>query len=654
MPETSGFRQTLFILWLRLVTVGALTLLIIIVPQLQDRAVGWSFYLSGKEVAFEIAAYVVGLALCGLALGTLATACAAPFLLGGSSRQRVASQISKVAVVVSIFIALYVVIGQLTADTRHPRIVQAVYVIFCLSFAAALLLPAGRRQLKISYDGLMDQKVTRRTAIGIGVASAGLVSAELVMARGNPPAVAQPLKFRSPGRNVLLITFDSMCAGDMSLYGYALRTTPNIERFAERSSVFTNFYSTSTFTTPTVASVLTGLYPSQHGVYHLEGRLRGDKLRKTLPRLIRAAGKATGAAISSPYVYYLNQDLAADYDVLPDVAYRAGDVRSIWNATEMLHQRQPYGSRIREFIDFGDLWDAAPQFLEKHGPDFFTKIESGYPPAGSFAQAREVIERLPDGHFAWVHLMAPHNPYLPGAKHSGQFLHTGEMRGAVDQNQFPWPFYRRDVQPLVDKARLRYDEFIADVDEEFGRFITAMEGSGRLRDTTVIVSADHGESFEGRIFGHGHLQLTLPQIHIPLIIRTPGQETGRRVHVTADQTSMAPTILEAAGVPRPEWMRGESLIPWLTQDGGGKGQGWAFTQWLANNSTFKPVTNGSAGVIHEGYQYMVNFESGKALLRPLSDAHGWDADYSAENPELAQALREAICLRFPDLPIKHS
>ena len=48
----------------------------------------------------------------------------------------------------------------------------------------------------------------------------------------------------------------------MSLYGYGLPTTPNIDAFARKSTVFTNFYSACTFTTPSVASLLTGIYPS--------------------------------------------------------------------------------------------------------------------------------------------------------------------------------------------------------------------------------------------------------------------------------------------------------------------------------------------------------------------------------------------------------
>lgn len=170
----------------------------------------------------------------------------------------------------------------------------------------------------------------------------------------------------------------------------------------------------------------------------------------------------------------------------------------------------------------------------------------------------------------------------------------------------------------------------------------------------MIVSADHGESFEGGVYTHDCKYQTRPEIHIPLMIRMPGQERGSRVSVTADQTAFAPTVLDIAGLPRPDWMRGESLLPWLDRDNEGEGQGLAFTQYLATDSIFKPLSSGTVGVIDGRHQYVLDLATGKGIFRGLSEAHMWDLDRSAENPVLAQTLREAIYARFPDLPRKPS
>jgi arylsulfatase A-like enzyme len=221
------------------------------------------------------------------------------------------------------------------------------------------------------------------------------------------------------------------------------------------------------------------------------------------------------------------------------------------------------------------------------------------------------------------------------------------------QNRFGWwPNYKPEFQYLIDKARLRYDEFMAEADGAFGSFISGLERDGRLNNTAVIIGADHGESFEGGFYTHDGPYQTRPTIHIPLIVRMPGQKLSRRTDVTVDATTIAPTILDVAGLPRPSGMRGQSLAPWFVSDQPREGGGLAFTQYLARNSIFEPLDSGTVGVIDGQHQYIVDLATGKGILRGLSEANSWNRDRSAENPALAQKLRETIYARFPDLPNK--
>src|SRR5207244_12917931 len=100
-----------------------------------------------------------------------------------------------------------------------------------------------------------------------------------------------------------------------------------------------------------------------------------------------------------------------------------------------------------------------------------------------------------------------------------------------------------------------------------------LEKAGRRHNTTVVVSADHGESFEGGVYQHQTPYLTRPVIHVPLIIKTPGQQSGRAVAFTADQTSLAPTILDLAGQANQDWRHGELHAPCLSAEDAGRGQG---------------------------------------------------------------------------------
>ena len=189
--------------------------------------------------------------------------------------------------------------------------------------------------------------MTRRMAIVTGVGTAALVATEFAFGKTVQTVRASPVLER-PKSNIILVTFDALSAEDMSLYGYRLPTTPHIDAFARNGTVFTNFYSASTFTTPSIAAMLTGLHPSESRVYQLEGRVRNPAAGRTLPHLMRAAGYTTAASISNPLAYYLTEGLANDYDSLPEPAFHPGGMQHLWDATRPLHQRSPVGSRIAE------------------------------------------------------------------------------------------------------------------------------------------------------------------------------------------------------------------------------------------------------------------------------------------------------------------
>ena len=119
--------------------------------------------------------------------------------------------------------------------------------------------------------------------------------------------------------------------------------------------------------------------------------------------------------------------------------------------------------------------------------------------------------------------------------------------------------------------------------------------------------------------------------------------------LTADQTSLAPTILEMAGIPKPDAMKAPSLVPWLSRYGQGTGEGVAYSQYFQLNSVYKPLRRGSIGVIDGQHQYVVYLDTQKGVLRPLAEAQDWQLDRSAEHPEKAEDLRAAIRNRFPGL-----
>jgi arylsulfatase A-like enzyme len=650
MSRELNFRSTVTSLCFRLITLGIIGFVFIEALVLAPgKAQGWSYYLTVPEVIFEVLVRLIFAALVGAALGTISTVVLAPFLWHyKSQRNLIAERATKVAVFLVVFFASRFALKTLITWSyswwSHGALFDTLLLgAFYLAFIVAACLRRARREVVASLDGFLDDKMTRRTAIATVAGAAALVATEFVLAKTSPVARATLVPQR-PKSNFLLITFDALSAEDMSLYGYKLPTTPNIDAFASKSTVFNSFYSASTFTTPCVATMLTGMYPSESKVYQLEAYLRATNSGGSLPQSMRAGGYATGAFFSNPYAYYLGQHLENNFDFLPEPTFQNGGLQYLWDATTPLHQNSGIGSRIDEYVDLIGLWNPLWRLPGN--------LHERFRAAASFQHAREMLAKLPDGFFLWVHVMTPHGPYLPDSQERGRFLAASEQQIFEGEGKPNWkPHYPADQQGQVDHWRLRYDEFILTADRAFGAFMSEAESAGKLQDTTVIVSADHGESFEGGIFQHGSAYLTRPVIHVPLIIRTPGQQDHRTVAFTADQTSLAPTILELAGQPRPEWMRGQSLVGRLNGKTTGEGEGQAFCQYFEKNSVFRPLHHGTVGVIggKSQYQYVWNIDTQKGALKPLKEAQIWNLDRSAENPALAEQLRATIASRFPEL-----
>ena len=137
---------------------------------------------------------------------------------------------------------------------------------------------------------------------------------------GSRPMSVEPHQGSTPARrdlpNILLIILDTVRADHMSIYGYRLPTTPNLEAFAERATTFTHAYSNSTFSLPSHASILTGLLPHQHGAHARVVRDEGSPERPqveiapvplaeafvTIPEHLRAEGVST-ALVAANHAY---------------------------------------------------------------------------------------------------------------------------------------------------------------------------------------------------------------------------------------------------------------------------------------------------------------------------------------------------------------
>ncbi len=409
----------------------------------------------------------------------------------------------------------------------------------------------------------------------------------------------------SPNRpNVILVTFDALSAEDMSLYGYKLNTTPNIDSLLQDSYVFDHMYANSNWTRPAAASLMTGLYPSNHKLTSVfSGDIFLEDESRTLPRILRDAG-FSNSTINNNFLYAhpYGSGSFASFDYAPWKTFKFG----------ALAMQEPwlyphyFGNRLISVGLQFHLWasDMTRLLLNWWPHPLRAEMETCFPVDYTFDSAKKMLESVDGPKFIWIHVNPPHDPFLPPEPFKFSFLKEKEFLTAGGQQPLLGKFYTPEKQAKIDKLRLRYDEFIKYADHEFGRFIQYLRESGYWDNSILIVSSDHGESFEHNFASHQGPLLYQELIHIPLIVHLPGGNEGKRVEGNAEQVDLAPTILDLLSIPTPGWMDGESLVPAIT--GQYTTSKPKFSMQLVGSSKAGPLKTGTVAVI-KGYHKLIYY-----------------------------------------------
>lgn len=336
--------------------------------------------------------------------------------------------------------------------------------------------------------------------------AAGLRSSDTpgVMAPSSRGGARQP-------ESILLWIVDTLRVDGLGLYGNDRPVSPNYDALAQESTVFERAVAQSSWTRPTVASLLTGVGPERHGISDVTHYL--DESFATLPERLGELGYAT-AGFSSNVNFSQASGLDQGFDRFDFVHDEA----------------QGLAERSLKWLD--ELAEESP------GRPFFLTILSIEPHA-SFQPAEPFRGRFaPDVDDRW--------------------LGTVEHLRALSDRKIP------ATDEVVEKLFRLYDAEIAWNDHMFGEFRRQLERRGL--DPLVVVVADHGEAFKERgVFGHAW-DLHREVLDIPFLIRRPGQREGRRVRVPVQQVDLLPTLLDFAGGGPVPGVDGDSLMPLLFPD----------------------------------------------------------------------------------------
>lgn len=434
--------------------------------------------------------------------------------------------------------------------------------------------------------------------------------------------------------NIYLITIDTLRAEDMSLYGYSRRTTPELEKFAKHATTFDYFFANSNFTTATTTSIETGKLPWSHKIFHLGGFLRGPAQKENLAELLQAQGYYTstisGNEVASPVQHRTTSSYdSADY-IVPQHGFSA-----YYRYTNLAGLNTAYtltGTLLKSLV-------SARLYLD----NILADDQFPSPAEPVFARARALISKGAGGRpqFLWTHVLPPHDPYLPPVPYRGEFLKSSKLNRISD-------FIGLDNQSLprnvsVEELRARYDEDIAYTDHAVGEFLDWLDHTGRLANSLVLVSADHGESFENGWYKHTGPLLSDGLIHIPLLVHLPGQTDSARVTQPAQQIDILPTILELIKSPSPSWVEGTSLVPALHLNR--LPDRFLFAMNLEPDSVFKPISKGTIALINDRYKYVADvadLEGSKGLLFDYRSDPSEQRNLSKLQPDITNGFRDVL------------
>jgi len=393
-------------------------------------------------------------------------------------------------------------------------------LVACLAAFAVLRAPA--RFLHNRLGQPMGRAWGGRFGLAMSVAL--LAGAVGVFAAGASAKARAGRLVKQRGRNVILIGLDTVRSDRVSLLSSdrpARDLSPNLRRLAARGTVFSHAIAQAPWTLPSFASILTGLYPEQHGAEHLTSTLPPPQL--TIAELLREAGYRTMSVVSCEYLNAAS-GLGQGFDVLDE--------------------SQVLGHRA---ITSAAVTDRALQLLEQ--------------------QKEQPL-------FLFLHYFDPHFCYQDHQEYDLADGYDGWLREAVqnaDQNAFRWmifalgPAFRERATRVTDADRqfLRdaYDEEIAYTDSQLGRLFDYLDANDLWDSTLVIAVSDHGEELLERNWSGHAVTLYQELIRVPLVVAAPNGEGPAVENRPVELRAIFETIADFLDTPTPSQpLRAPSLL----------------------------------------------------------------------------------------------
>jgi arylsulfatase A-like enzyme len=416
------------------------------------------------------------------------------------------------------------------------------------------------------------------------------------MTAGAPQFRRETMSSTNGHPDIILVTADAFAANHASFLGYGRPTTPNLEVLAKGSTAFAHYYANSNFTTASVNSFINGVRPWTHRANQFLARVTAEIADAGLVARLKREGYQTDVVwTNSLAAPFLNRsDRWLDVSAFAQTHY-SGPIISSVMCTRFAHFIPV--TELGAFVTTVKIIDHLAIFLGI----WSLRDQNALEPA--FAEARTLIGNRDPSRplFLWVHVMRPHSPYAAPAPFLGRFTKGPMMRTRYDSSPIDQFFGSKADDERVEQFAGRYDESVEYFDASVGEFVDWLKEHGAFEKSLLVVSSDHGESFHHRYGAHAGPMLYEDLIHVPLLIKEPGQTAGKIVETQAEQIDLMPTLLDLAGVPVEGPIEGRSLRPAMN---GEEMVGPVFSMNFEQNPRYKPLTTGSIAMIAGRWKYV--------------------------------------------------
>ncbi len=366
--------------------------------------------------------------------------------------------------------------------------------------------------------------------------------------------------------NILFIVLDTLRRDHLSAYGHTIDTSPALDEFADRATLFERAVAPAQWTIPAHASLFTGVYPGVHGVTQANSALSG--MHPTLAEILQVGGYHTIAFCNNPLVGVLDNGLQRGFDHFyhysSAIPNRPADMHQNAMRRQMVKWFRPYARKM------GNQFAKSDRLFRLSLHPLLTPVWSKYINfKGSTADSIDDLMTYWTAHhaggaeqplFSFVNLMGAHLPYHPPqdwvakiapdlkndrAAYAFMRRFNADGAGWASPPDTPFDEFQRHVLNTF------YDAEIAYQDAQLGRLLTFLRESGALDNTAVIIAADHGEAHgEHQMMGHG-FNVYQELVHVPLLMHLPDADAGQRVPVNVSTRRLFHTVLDIAGVKPP-------------------------------------------------------------------------------------------------------